>query len=130
MSDLAQRIAAFLDGSPHAVVGASNDRSKFGNIVLRAYAAAGRLAFPVNRTGGEVEGRPAYATLSDLPVPVHGVSIVTPPPITEKIVEEAGRLGIRHLWMQPGAQNTAAVARAIELGISVVGGDACILHAL
>ena len=131
MTDTLQsRIDAFLDGRPHAVVGASPDRSKYGNKVLRAYMQKNRPAFPVNPSATEVEGLTAYKDLASLPEPVHGVSIITPPPVTEKIVEQAGRLGIKHIWMQPGAESDKAISRAKELGINVIGGDACVLVVL
>jgi uncharacterized protein len=56
--------------------------------------------------------------------------VITPPPVTEKVVEEAGRLGIRHVWMQPGAESEAAVRRARELGINVISGGPCLLVVL
>src|SRR2546421_39866 len=40
-------IAEFLAGAPHAVVGASRDRSKIGNLVLRAYLQARGPVSPV-----------------------------------------------------------------------------------
>lgn len=125
-----QRVEAFLDGRPHAVIGASRDRAKYGNKVLRCYQQNGRTVYPVHPAEKEVEGLAAYPSLRSLPETPHGVSIITPPPVTEKIVEEAGQLGIRHLWMQPGAESERAVARAKELGINVIGGDACILVVL
>lgn len=124
---MAARIDAFLVGSPIAVVGASNDRSKFGNRVLRKYMAHGREAIPVNPNEDEVEGLKAYPNLAAVPGGVHGVSIITPPRVTEKVVEEAGALGIKHVWMQPGAESAAAVKRAEELGMSVIWGGACVL---
>lgn len=124
------RIAAFLNGSPHAVAGASQDRAKFGNKVLRCYMQHGRRVFPINPTLPEVEGLAAYPSLDALPTPVHGLSIVTPPPITERLIEGAGRLGIRHIWMQPGAESRAAIAAAEKLGISVIAGGPCILVVL
>ena len=131
MSDsLQSRIAAFLDGQPHAVVGASTDRSKYGNKVLRCYMQHNRPVFPINPTATEIEGLTAYPNLAALPEKVHAISIITPPVITEKIVEQAGALGIKHIWMQPGAESAKAVARAKELGISVIGGDACLLVVL
>ena len=130
MSSLEQRIDGFLNGSPHAVVGASQDRAKYGNKVLRAYMQRGRPVYPVNPTAAEIEGKAAFATLTAIPERVHGVSIVTPPAVTALIVEEAGRLGIKHIWIQPGAESDAAIARALELGMSVIGGDACVLVAL
>ena len=73
---------------------------------------------------------PSYATLSDVPELPGAVSIVTPPRITEAVVEEAGRLGVRHIWMQPGAESEAAVERARELGMNVISGGPCLLVVL
>ena len=125
--ELAEQIERFLNGSPHAVVGASRDRAKYGNKVLRAYQQTGRPVYPINPGADELEGLPAYADLSSLPEPVHGISIITPPPLTEAVVEEAGKLGIKHIWMQPGAESEAAVSRAEELGMNVISGGACVL---
>lgn len=121
------RINRFLAGSPHAVVGASTDRSKYGNKVLRAFQQMSRDVFPVHPAAEVVEGLTAYADLASLPLAVHGVSIITPPGVTESIVEQAGELGIEHLWIQPGAESAAAVARAEELGMNVISGGPCLL---
>lgn len=77
-----------------------------------------------------MEGLQAFATLSALPERVHGISIITPPGVTERIVEEAHAAGVKHLWMQPGAESDAAIERAQSLGMNVIGGDACILVVL
>ena len=70
-------IEAFLRGRPHAVVGASRDRSKFGNKVLRAYLRHEMPVFAVNpREEGEIEGVPVFPSLAALPEPVHGISII------------------------------------------------------
>lgn len=124
---LQERIDAFFQTGPWAVVGASTNREKYGNKVLRSYQQAGRTAYPVNPGEPEVEGQTAYPDLKSLPEAVHGVSIITPPAVTEQIVEQAAEAGIKHLWMQPGAESEAAVRRAAELGLSVIAGDACVL---
>jgi predicted CoA-binding protein len=124
------KIAEFLASAPHAVVGASRDRAKIGNKVLRAYVQTGRSVVPVNPTADEIEGLKAYPDLASLPAPVHGVSVITPPLVTESIVEKAGALGIKHIWLQPGAESPQAVARATELGMNVISGGPCILVAL
>jgi len=123
-------IADFLSGTTFAVVGASTDREKYGNKVLRCYVQNGREAFPVNPRDGVIEGLRAYPDLASLPGPVHGASIITPPEVTEEIVEEAAAAGVKRLWMQPGAESDAAVARARELGLSVIAGGPCLLVAL
>lgn len=123
-------IAEFLAQKRFAVVGASADRSKYGNKVLRSYLQHDRDAVPVNPKDPVVEGRTAYKSLSDIPGRPDAVSVITPPKVTEAVVEEAGRLGIRHIWMQPGAESDAAVSRARQLGMSVIAGGPCLLVAL
>ena len=128
MTDAAVR--DFLASSLFAVVGASNDREKYGNKVLRSYVQAGRKVVPVHPKEATVEGLPAFRSLSDVPERPEAVSVITPPAVTEKVVEEAGRLGIRHVWMQPGAESETAVRRARELGMNVIAGGPCVLVVL
>lgn len=127
---LEKRIAKFLDGRPHVVVGASADRTKYGNKVLRAYMQAGREVLPVNPRESEIEGLTAYTSLDLLPVLAHGVSIVTPPGVTKLIVQCAIDLRIKHLWIQPGAVDEEAVQLALSHNCNVIAGDACILVVL
>ena len=131
MSDAA--IDAFLAGRPHAVVGASRSRAKYGNKVLRCYLQASRPVYAVNpncEVGARVEGLPVFDTLGDLPERVHGISIITPPGVTEKIARDAIAAGVRHVWMQPGAESTTAVERLRRAGVSVVFGGPCLLVVL
>jgi predicted CoA-binding protein len=122
-----QSIDAFLDGAPHAVVGASADRNKYGNKVLRAYMEQRRPVQPVNPNADEVEGLHAYSALKDLPERPHGVSIITPPDVTERIVDEAAAQGIEHVWMQPGAESEKAIEKAKGHGMNVIAGGPCVL---
>lgn len=122
-----ERIADFLAEGPWAVAGASTNRDKYGNKVLRTYLQRGMEVYAINPRATEIEGVPSYPDVASLPDGVRGLSIVTPPAITEQIVEDAAARGIRHLWMQPGAESARAVARADELGLSVVSGGPCLL---
>jgi predicted CoA-binding protein len=124
---LEEKIEAFLDGTPHAVVGASADRSKYGNKVLRVYQQNDRPVYPVNPKADEIEGLKVYPDLASLPEKPHGVSIITPPKVTREIVKQAADLGIEHLWMQPGAEYDGVVEDAETLGVNVIAGDACAL---
>ncbi len=105
-------------------------RAKYGNKVLRVYLQKDRTVFPVNPSATEVEGLHAFADLAALPEVPHGVSIITPPPVTEQIVDDAIALGIGHLWMQPGAESAASIARAEAAGVNVIAGGACLLVVL
>jgi len=123
-------IDEFLKSGPYAVVGASRNRSKYGNKVLRCYLQHGLEAFPVNPNATEVEGIPCAPTLRDLPKTVRGVSVITPPDVTARVVEDAAAAGARFVWMQPGAESAAAVNRAEQLGLGVIHGGPCLLVAL
>jgi uncharacterized protein len=128
--DRVNAIGEFLRQKSFAVVGASVDRTKYGNKVLRCYLQHGRDAVPVNPKDAVVEGVTAFKSLSEIPAPPDAISIITPPKITESVVEEAGRLGIKHVWMQPGAESEAAVAKARSLSMNVIAGGPCLLVAL
>jgi len=123
-------IDAFLAGVSFAVAGASRNRAKYGNKVLRAYLQRGRRVLAINPHEREIEGVPCHPDPASLPVPVHGLSIITPPRETERLVEQAAAAGIRHLWMQPGAESPPALARAAALGLNCIADGSCILVAL
>jgi predicted CoA-binding protein len=123
-------IDAFLADGPFAVLGASRDRAKYGNKVLRAYLQNRLPVFVVHPRESEIEGVACVPRLADLPQRVNSISLVTPPQVTERLVEEAGAAGVRRVWMQPGAESDRAVERAEELGLQVIAGGACILVAL
>jgi uncharacterized protein len=123
-------IQTFLAGKRFAVVGASQDRTKYGNKVLRVYQQNDYEVVPVNPKADEIEGLKAYADLSSIPGDVDGVSIITPPAVTDRVVAEAIKKGIKHIWMQPGAESAAAIQAAEAAGANVIAGGPCILVSL
>ncbi len=123
-------IKRFLAGKRFAVAGASTDRTKYGNKVLRALAGHGKEVVGLHPVETEVEGIDTYQSLADVPGPVDCLSIVTPPQVTEKIVTQAIEKGVASIWMQPGAESSAAIAAAQAAGIDVIAGGPCVLVAL
>jgi uncharacterized protein len=123
-------IARFLESPAYGVVGASRHRHKYGNKVLRCYQQNGRRAIPVNPHEHEVEGVACVASVLDLPDDVQSISVITPPPVTERVVQEAIRKGIRHVWMQPGAESDRAIADCESAGINVIADGSCVLVVL
>ena len=130
MSHAHDPIARFLASPAYGVVGASPHRHKYGNKVLRCYQQNGRPAIPVNPNETEVEGAACVASVLDLPDTVQSISIITPPPVTERVVGEAIQKGIRHVWMQPGAESVAAVTACERAGINVIADGSCVLVVL
>jgi len=127
---MTKEIDEFLKAEAFGVVGASSDRSKFGNRVLRCYQEHGLTAVPVNPKEKEIEGIPCVASVADLPDVVTSISVITPPPVTERVVEQAAGKRIRNIWMQPGAESAQAVAFCREHGINVIADGSCILVVL
>jgi predicted CoA-binding protein len=120
----------FLGSASFAVVGASRDRAKYGNLVFRRLLDSGRTVYPLNPTADLVEGRPAYPSQQALLQVPEAVSFVAPPAVTERLIPEAIRLGVKHVWMQPGAVHPAASQLARAAGLNVIDDGSCILVAL
>lgn len=123
-------IERFLAVGSFAVVGASQDRAKYGNKVLRCYLQHDLPAVGVHPKLTEVEGAPCHPRLTDVPGPPRAVSIVAPPAAAASIVADAIAAGCKHLWFQPGAEEAAAVAAARAAGLEVIEGGPCLLVAL
>jgi predicted CoA-binding protein len=120
-------IQDFLNAKTFAVAGASRDQNKYGNRVFRALLEAGRQVVPLNPTVGVVEGHNAYASVKDLSPAPEALSIVTPPQVTRQIITEAIAAGVKHVWMQPGAEDAQASALARAAGLNVIDDGSCIL---
>jgi predicted CoA-binding protein len=127
---ISEKIAKFLAVESFGVVGASTDRSKYGNRVLRCYLMKGLRAIPVNPRESIIEGVECVASVSDLPENVGSISIITPPSITDKVVAEAIAKGIKNIWMQPGAESQSAIAMCVRAGVNVIADGSCILVVL
>ncbi len=120
-------IATFLAAEAFGVVGASSDRNKYGNKVLRCYLQNIRTAIPVNPKASTIEGIETAASVAELPDGVDSISIITPPAVTIKVIEEALARGIKNVWMQPGAESHAAVTLAEDNGLNVIADGSCVL---
>lgn len=106
-----------------AVIGASNDRRKFGNKAVRAFRAHGDTVYPVNPHEAAVEGLPAYRSVLDIPGAIDTATMYVPPEVGEPLLEELARKGVGEVWLNPGSESPALVARARVLGLTVI--EAC-----
>jgi uncharacterized protein len=103
-----------------AVIGASNNRQKFGNRAVRAFTRQGYTVLPINPHEREVEGLKAYGSVLDVPGPIDMASFYVPPAIGEQVIEEVARKRIPEVWLNPGAESDALVARARALSIQPI----------
>jgi hypothetical protein len=106
-----------------AILGASSDRSKFGNKSLRAHLRAGYDVYPVNPKGGRIEGLAAYATLAEVPVErLDRASVYLPPAIGLSVLDEIAAKGCGEVWFNPGSENPQILEKARRLGLRAIAG--------
>jgi uncharacterized protein len=105
-----------------AVIGASSDRRKFGNRALRAFQQQGYTVIPINPNVREVEGLKTYASVLDVPGPIDMASFYVQPEVGERVIDEVARKGIAEVWLNPGADSDALIARARTLKIEPIVG--------
>ncbi len=103
-----------------AIIGASTDRRKFGNKAVRAYLQRGYQVFPVNPRATEVEGLPAFPSISAVPVRPDEVSVYLPPAVVLKVLPEIAAKGCDQLWLNPGSESPEVLAEAQRLGLNVI----------
>ncbi len=124
---MTHEMQTMLTAASYAVVGASRSPEKYGFLVYQTLKAAGKTTYAVNPRTDEVDGDRCYPSLADLPETPAVAVMVVPPAVTEAAVAECARLGIKQIWMQPGAESDAAVAACHDNGIAVVSGGPCIM---
>lgn len=103
-----------------AVIGASSNRSKFGNRAVRAFLAQGYTVVPINPHETEVEGLKAYPSVLDFPGTIDMASIYLPPEIGEQVIGEIASKGIAEVWLNPGAESDELIARARALHLQPI----------
>lgn len=111
-----------------AVVGASNDPGKYGNVIVKDLASKGYTVLPVNPKETEIAGLPAFPNLAAVPGPIHIVNVVTPPAVTRRVLDEAAALGLPAVWLQDGSWDEAVLEAAARAPFQTVR-EACIMVA-
>lgn len=109
-----------------AIIGASNDRRKFGNKALRAFRQRGYTVVPVNPHETVVEGEPAYRSVLDYPGDIDEASMYVRPDVGVTVLDELAAKKIPAVWLNPGADAPPVVRRAQELGLRPI--VACSIH--
>src|SRR5262245_38596946 len=134
----------FLGQRSIAVVGVTRARSSVANAIFARLKQAGYKLFPVNPNIDTFEGERCYENLSRIEEPVDGVMIVTRPAVTDEVIDECIKLGIKRVWMhnmlgprvrwgkgftrRSTSVSDAAVEKARAVGMAVIPGDCPMQH--
>jgi predicted CoA-binding protein len=109
-----------------AMVGASPNEVRPSYFAMKYLTEKGFKVVPVNpgAAGKEILGQKVYASLKDVPPPVDMVDIFrnseAAGPITDEVIANKDRLGVKVLWMQLGVINEQAAKRAEAAGLTVI----------
>jgi acyl-CoA synthetase (NDP forming) len=113
-----------------AVIGASADPNKLGNLLVKAFMEmgyAGKLYCVNPSTNGTIFDRPTYKNVEDIPDDVVLTVICTPPSTLPEILEQCARKGVKGiiLFVTPSSDADPAILKAIQrvksLGIRISG---------
>jgi len=116
------------DAPSVAILGASNNRAKFGNKSVRAHARAGYRVFPVNPFESEIEGFPAFASLRDISAELDRISVYLAPRLSLGLLAQIEEKGAREIWFNPGSADHHVFEEAQRLGLAAI--DGCSIVAL
>ena len=111
-----------------AVVGASENPEKFGYKIYNRLKDRGYKVYPVNPNYETINGDKCYKDLSALPEKPEVIDMVVAPRHGMSTIEEAAKLGVRNIWLQPGTYNEELMSLINEKGLDAV--QACVLVAL
>ena len=103
-----------------AVVGASNDRRKFGNKALRAYQAEGHTVIPINPHESQVEGVRAYGSVLDVPGPIDMATVYVQPDVALRLLPEFEQKQIGEIWINPGAESDELMDEASRRKLNAI----------
>lgn len=105
-----------------AILGASGARAKFGNKSVRAHVQAGYDVYPVNPSGGEIEGLKCYQRLADVPRPVDRVSVYLSPERGLAELPAIIELAPKEVWLNPGAESAELLEKGRAAGLNMIAG--------
>lgn len=127
-----QSVTEFLSGKRIAVVGVSRSSNQPANLIYRTLRSRGYEVFAVNPVAESVEGDPCYGSLSDLPKPIDGAVVVTPPKSSAEVVKACAEAGIPRAWLHrsfgEGSVSDDAVRAGEEHGVQVLVGGCPMMY--
>ncbi len=110
--------------TPHTftIVGASQDKSKYGYEVFETLTRHGHTVLPINPKYADIDGVACYPSLPDLPRNPDIVLTAAPAPVSGKVAETCAALEIPIFWMPPGTETDAAIAICQQNGVTEIHG--------
>ena len=87
-----------------ALIGASNDKNKYGNKILLDLVSKGHNVVPVNPKETFIAGLKSYNNISELSEKPSIINFVVPPSVGYELTKELVESGYDNFWYQPGCR--------------------------
>ncbi len=102
--DISEGINFFFEPKTVAIVGASRNPEKLGNILLRNLTEGGfpGKVFPINPNETEIEGLKAFPNISSVPDPVDLVVVIIPAIYIPDVMKDAAAKGVKSVLIESG----------------------------
>lgn len=125
LSDIHQ----FMTQKNVAIAGISRNDKKFGNAIFKALHDRNYQLFPIHQQLESFEGVGCFKAVDALPGEVSALIICTRPDKTVDLVHSAIAKGIKHIWLQQGAQNDEAIEFARSKGVNIIHRQCALMFA-
>lgn len=122
-------VEAFLSRKNVAFVGLSRRGNQFSNTVCKELVKKGYNVIPVNPLSDEINGVKCYPNLKSIEEAVDSALVMTPAAQVPDVLEDAAESGIKHVWIQQGADSENAARLGGEKGLDVVNGECIMMFA-
>ena len=88
-----------------ALIGASNDPSKYGNKILLDLVSKGHNVVPINPKEESVAGLKSFGNINELDEKPLIINFVVPPVVGLEVTKEMVGENYDNFWYQPGAES-------------------------
>ncbi|MZQ76154.1 MAG: CoA-binding protein [Peptoclostridium sp.] len=120
MGKTEQNKSQMLEMKKWAVVGVTQDESRYGYKIYKLMKSKGYSVYGVNPKYSEVDGDKVYGSLRELPESIECVDVIVNPGVALRLLDEISELGIKNVWFQPGAYDESVLEKAVGLGLDIV----------
>jgi predicted CoA-binding protein len=102
-----------------ALLGATNDTTRFGYKIFRLLEDKGYTVYGINPKYASIDGIKLYKSIEELPEIIDGVNMVVNPKISLEALPKIKAKGIKNVWFQPGSFNDEVIEEAKKLGFNI-----------
>lgn len=103
-----------------AVVGATDNKDKFGYKIYQRFKEYGYNVFAVNPSLDQIDGDKCYDSIKDIEANIDAVDMVVNKKIALEVLKDVKDKNIEYVWLQPGSRSQKIRDFAAEYNIKLI----------